>query len=88
MPLSIYIGVSIVMISYCLVNISFFAVLTYEQISSAVAVALVRGSQIISHYQPDPLFCKCLDGIVLGYLVGYLEVNTVTSFSKFCATFL
>ena len=43
MPLSIYIGVSIVIISYCLVNVSFFAVLTYEQIEQAVAVALVSG---------------------------------------------
>ena len=41
MPLAIYIGVSIVTVCYLLVNISFFAVLTYEQIESVKAVALV-----------------------------------------------
>ena len=41
MPFALYIGVSIVTVSYLLVNLSFFAVLTYEEIESAVAVALV-----------------------------------------------
>jgi len=42
MPLAVYFGISIVMISYVIVNISFFAILSLEDITSEVAVALVR----------------------------------------------
>ena len=41
LPLSLLIGVPIVAASYLLVNVSFFAILTYDQILSAQAVALV-----------------------------------------------
>ena len=41
LPLSVYIGVAIVTVSYLVVNVSFFAVLSYDQIESAIAVALV-----------------------------------------------
>ena len=36
-----FLGVPIVVLCYCLVNLSFFAVLSYEQIESAEAVGLV-----------------------------------------------
>lgn len=36
-----FLGVPLVILCYCLVNLSFFAVLSYEQIESAEAVGLV-----------------------------------------------
>lgn len=41
LPLSILIGILVVAVSYLLVNISFFATLSYEQILNSDAVALV-----------------------------------------------
>lgn len=41
LPLSLTIGIPIVAVSYTLVNIAYFAVLSYEQILQAEAVALV-----------------------------------------------
>ena len=37
-----FLGVPIVVLCYLLVNLAFFAVLSYEQIESAEAVGLVR----------------------------------------------
>ncbi len=42
LPLAVAIGLSLVIISYVLVNLAFFAVLPYKDILSAEAVALVR----------------------------------------------
>lgn len=41
LPLSLTIGIPIVAVSYTLVNMAYFAVLSYEQILQAEAVALV-----------------------------------------------
>lgn len=41
LPLSLVIGIPIVAVSYILVNMAYFAVLSYDQILSAEAVALV-----------------------------------------------
>ena len=41
LPLSLFIGIPLVAISYLLVNFSFFATLTYSQILQSDAVALV-----------------------------------------------
>jgi len=38
----VFIGVAIVTVSYLIINISFFAVLDFDSIESAIAVALVR----------------------------------------------
>ena len=42
LPRAVLIGVAIVITVYLLMNVSFFAVLSYDQIKSAEAVALVR----------------------------------------------
>lgn len=42
LPLSLLIGIPIVTLSYLVVNLSFFATLSYEQILQSDAVALVR----------------------------------------------
>ena len=41
MPIALFIGIPVVALCYLLVNIAFFAVLSYEDILSAEAVALV-----------------------------------------------
>ena len=41
LPLSVMIGVPIVAVCYALVNISYFAVLSYDEILTAEAIALV-----------------------------------------------
>ena len=41
MPIALFVGVPVVAVCYLLVNIAFFAVLSYEDILSAEAVALV-----------------------------------------------
>ena len=41
--MSVYIGVAIVTVSYLMVNISYFAVLSLQEITFAIAVALVSG---------------------------------------------
>ena len=41
MPISLFVGIPLVTLCYLLVNVSFFIVLTYEEILSAKAVALV-----------------------------------------------
>lgn len=41
MPIGLFIGIPVVALCYLLVNIVFFAVLSYEDILSADAVALV-----------------------------------------------
>lgn len=41
LPLSILIGIPLVAASYLLVNVSYFSVLSYEEILNAEAVALV-----------------------------------------------
>ena len=41
MPIVLFIGIPVVALCYLLVNIAFFAVLSYEDILSAEAVALV-----------------------------------------------
>ena len=41
MPIALFIGIPVVALCYLLVNIAFFAVLCYEDILSAEAVALV-----------------------------------------------
>lgn len=43
-----FLGVPLVILCYCLVNLSFFAVLSYEQIESAEAVGLVCVAMHIS----------------------------------------
>lgn len=43
LPLSLLIGVPIVTVGYLLVNMSYFAVLSYQEILNADAVALVSG---------------------------------------------
>ena len=40
-PIALFIGIPVVAVCYLLVNIAFFAVLSYEEILSAEAVALV-----------------------------------------------
>ena len=44
MPISLFVGVPLVAVCYILINVAFFIVLTYSQILSADAVALVRPS--------------------------------------------
>ena len=41
MPIALFIGILVVALCYLLVNIAFFAVLSYEDILNAEAVALV-----------------------------------------------
>ena len=41
MPISLFVGIPVVTVCYLLVNVSFFLVLSYEEILSAKAVALV-----------------------------------------------
>ena len=41
MPIALFIGIPVVALCYLLINIAFFAVLSYEDILSAEAVALV-----------------------------------------------
>ena len=41
MPISLFVGIPVVAVCYLLVNVSFFLVLSYEEILSAKAVALV-----------------------------------------------
>ena len=41
MPIALFIGIPLVAVCYLLVNIAFFATLSYEEILSAEAVALV-----------------------------------------------
>ncbi len=41
MPLSLLIGIPIVTLSYILVNISFFAILSYDEVLNSETVALV-----------------------------------------------
>lgn len=41
LPLSLLIGIPIVTLSYVLVNVSYFAILSYDEILSAKTVALV-----------------------------------------------
>ena len=43
LPRSLVIGLSVVVVVYLLVNMSLFVSLSYEEISNAEAVALVRG---------------------------------------------
>ena len=46
LPLSLLIGIPIVTVCYLLVNISYFAVLSYEEILKADAVALVHSNYV------------------------------------------
>ena len=41
MPISLFVGIPIVAVCYLLVNVAFFIVLSYDEILSAKAVALV-----------------------------------------------
>ena len=41
MPIALFIGIPVVAVCYLLINIAFFATLSYEEILSAEAVALV-----------------------------------------------
>ena len=51
-----FLGVPIVILCYCLVNVSFFAVLSYEQIESAEAVGLVYNDNNVYVHGPTYKF--------------------------------
>ena len=44
MPISLFVGIPLVAVCYLLVNVAFFIVLSYDEILSAKAVALVSWS--------------------------------------------
>ena len=71
MPISLFVGIPVVTVCYLLVNVSFFLVLSYEEILSAKAVALVSWTVtcIIIKWSVENILCTV-------YIYMYVYVET------------
>lgn len=79
MPISLFVGIPVVTVCYLLVNTSFFLVLSYEEILSAKAVALVSWTvTCIMECREHNMYCI----YIYMYVETFARRNFFTNFDK------